>query len=109
MAALPLYSRVLVSAGGLTGTATLDVPAGFTVVVRDIDVVVGISVGLLVYGYAGDGVKFAANAFGTVTEDFTLWSWRGRQVIPGPDTFNLTTTAACDVRASGYLLSGVAP
>ena len=109
MTALPLYSRVLISSAGITGTATLDVPAGFTVVVRDIDVVAGISVGGLVYAYAGDGAKFAANQFGTVDLDFTLWSWRGRQVIPGPDTFNITTDFACDVRASGYLLSGVSP
>lgn len=109
MASVPIYSRILISSSGLTGTATLDVPAGFTVVVRDIDVVAGISVGGLVYAYGGDGTKFAAYNFGTVSLDFTLWSWRGRQVLPGPDTFNITTDFACDVRASGYLLSGVAP
>lgn len=109
MPARSLYSRLLVSAGGLVGTVTLEVPDGYTVVVRDLDVVAGISVSGLVYAYAGDGVKFAAYNFGTITTDFVLWSWRGRQVIPGPDTFNVTTDFACDVRASGYLLSGVAP
>lgn len=109
MTALPLYSRVLISSAGITGTGTFAVPAGFTVVVRDIDVVAGISVGGLVIAYAGDGAKFAANQFGTVSLDYTLWSWRGRQVIPGPDVFSITTDFACDIRSSGYLLSGVAP
>lgn len=109
MTSIPLYSTVLISESGFTGEATLEVPAGFTVVVRDIDAVAGISVGLAVFAYGTDGAKFWGVNFGTVTDDFDTLSWRGRQVIPGPGTFNISTTAACDIRASGYLLSGVAP
>lgn len=109
MTAVPVYSQLLISNAGFTGTATFGVPDGYTCVVRDIDVVVGISTGLLVYAYAGDGAKFAANQFGVVSTDFTLWSWRGRQIVPGGDIVSITTTGECDIRMSGYLLTGTGP
>lgn len=109
MTSIPLYSRVLLSESGFTGEASLEVPSGYTVVVRDIDVVAGISVGIAAWAYGTDGAKFWGVNFGTVTSDFTTQSWRGRQVVPGPGYFYISTSAACDIRASGYLLSGVAP
>lgn len=109
MAAIPVYSVLLVSEAGFTGTVSLAIPEGFTCIVRDIDVVAGISVGGLVYAYANDGAKFAANNFGTVTVDYTLWSWRGRQIIDAGDLLHITTDFECDVRASGYLLTGTGP
>lgn len=109
MSAIPVYSIVLVSNHGFTGVATFEVPSSFTCVVRDIDVVAGISVGGLAFAYGSDGAQFAANNFGTVTEDYSLWSWRGRQVFPGPDLIHFQTDFECDIRASGYLLSGVGP
>jgi hypothetical protein len=109
MAATPLYSRVLIANHAFTGEAALEVPAGFTVVVRDIDAVVGIGAGAAVWAYDTDGVQFWGVNFGVTTYNFNTLSWRGRQVIPGPGYFYISTDASADIRASGYLLSGVAP
>jgi len=109
VAALPLYSKLLHAVTGFTGTSTFSVPAGFTVVVRDIDVVVGIAAGITVVAYDGAGNTFWGVDTGVTTSTKTTFSWRGRQVIPGPDYFSITCDGACDFRSSGYLLSGVAP
>jgi len=106
---IPLYSRVLIAETAFTGEASLEVPAGYTVVVRDIDAVAGISLGGTVWAYDTDGVQFWGFTFASISGGKVTGSWRGRQVIPGPGFFNVTTDFACDVRASGYLLSGVVP
>lgn len=105
MAAIPVYSSQLIAETGFTGTATLEIPAGVVCVVRDIDAVAGVGIGASVWAYDNAGVKFAANTFSTVTVTFALWSWRGRQVLEGPDFLHLSTDAALDIRASGYLLN----
>lgn len=109
MAALPLYSTVLLAETGFTGEAALAIPAGFTVVVRDIDSVVGVSAGGTIWAYDTGGVQFWGYTFGATLAGKTTSSWRGRQVIPGPGYFYISTDFDADFRASGYLLSGVAP
>lgn len=104
MARIPVYSTLLHSLSGFVGEAAFLVPAGQIVVVRDIDVVVGISAGVLVWAYDTSGAQFWAKDFGVTTAGKTWDGWRGRQVIPGPGFFYISTDAACDVRASGYLL-----
>jgi len=109
MTSVPLYSRVLIANHAFTGEASFEIPAGFTVVVRDIDAVTGIGAGCAVWAYDNDGVQFWGVNFGVTTYNFNTRSWRGRQVIPGPSFFHISTDASCDIRASGYLLSGVSP
>ena len=105
MPSIPVYSYVLLANTGFMGTATLDVPAGSVVVVRDIDAVVGITAGGTIWAYDTNGVQFWGYTFGaTLFGKFTA-SWRGRQVIPGPGTFSITTDYSADFRASGYILS----
>jgi hypothetical protein len=106
--ATPLYSSVLLAEGGFTGEAALEIPDGLVCVVRDIDAVAGISLGGLVWAYDTNGVQFAALSF---EPDLSVkqWSpWRGRQVIPGPGYFYISSDFECDFRASGYMLSGAA-
>lgn len=109
MTALPLYSKLLLAETGFTGEASLEVPAGYTVVVRDIDVVVGITAGLAVWAYDTTGAQFFGYTWGATTYTKQTASWRGRQVIPGPGYFYVSCDGECDFRASGYLLSGVSP
>jgi hypothetical protein len=99
-----IYSRVLLAEAGFIGEAALEIPDGFVCVVRDIDLVYGIAVGLTAWAYDTSGIKF----WGVVVSGdhtFTTVSWRGRQVIPGPGFVYLSTNAACDFRMSGYLLT----
>lgn len=109
MTSIPLYSSVLIAETGFTGEATLEIPAGLTVVVRDIDAVVGIQAGTSVWAYDTDGAQFWGINFGVTSLPFNTLSWRGRQVIPGPGFLHISTSASADIRASGYILSGVAP
>lgn len=109
MAALPLYSAVLIASHAFTGEASLEVPDGLVLVVRDIDAVVGVQAGTSVWAYDNDGVQFWGVNFGVTTLPFNTLSWRGRQVIPGPSFLHISTSAAADIRASGYLLSGASP
>lgn len=105
MPALPLYSSVLIANHGFTGEAALEIPVSTVCVVRDIDVVVGITAGLAVWAYDTDGVQFWGYTWGATTYTKQTASWRGRQVIPGPGYFYISTDGAADIRASGYLLS----
>lgn len=83
----------------------MELGAGDVMVVRDIDAVAGASAGGLVWAYDTEGVQFWAYSFGTILSGKETASWRGRQVIVGPGFFYISTDFACDVRASGYLLS----
>lgn len=109
MSVIPLYSRVLIAETAFTGEASLEVPAGYTVVVRDIDAVAGISLGGTVWAYDTDGVQFWGFTFTSISGGKVTGSWRGRQVIPGPGYVYISSDFSADFRASGYLLSGVAP
>jgi hypothetical protein len=106
---IPLYSSLLIANAAFTGEATFEVPSNITLVVRDIDAVVGIQVGTSVWAYDTAGVMFWGVNFGVTSLPFNTLSWRGRQVIPGPGFFNISTSASADIRASGYLLSAASP
>jgi len=105
MAYLPAYSHVLLAETGFTGEASFEVPAGQLVVVRDIDAVVGITAGLSIWAYDTIGAQFWGYTWGATTYTKQTASWRGRQVIPGPGYFYISTDGECDFRASGYILS----
>lgn len=107
--AVPLYSAFLMGETGFTGEASLAIPAGLTLVVRDIDAVIGISLGGTIWAYDTNGIQFWGYTFSTLAAGKQTASWRGRQVIPGPGFFYISTDYAADFRASGYVLSGVAP
>jgi len=109
VAAIPVYSRMLLGEHDFTGEASLEIPAGYTVVVRDIDAVAGISLGGTVWAYDTDGVQFWGVTFSSISGGKDTLSWRGRQVIPGPGFFYISSDFSADFRASGYLLSGVSP
>jgi hypothetical protein len=107
--ATPLYSRVLLAEHDFTGESAFEVPAGLTVVVRDIDVVTGVSLGGTVWAYDSDGVQFWGYTQTSLTGGKQWAGWRGRQVIPGPGFFYISSDYSADFRSSGYLLSGVSP
>ena len=101
---MPIYSRSLVAAAGLSGTVTSVVPAGTTVVIRDVDVTLGVSAGVLVTLVGANGQVIWAWSSG-VTTDKTSAQWRGRQVIEAGQTFSVVTSAPADVTVSGYVLA----
>jgi hypothetical protein len=108
MSYAPIYSALLLAESGFEGEAAFEVPEGITLIVRDIDVVAGISLGGQVWAYDTDGAQFWGYTFTEVTGGKVSAAWRGRQAIPGPGYFYVSTDFTCDFRASGYLLTGVA-
>lgn len=108
--AVPLYSKLIIANTAFTGEAAFEIPPDLTLVVRDMDATIkGPSLGGTVWAYDTDGVIFWADTFATITLLLDWTSWRGRQVIPGPGFFYMSTTADMSIRASGYLLQGVSP
>ena len=107
--AVPLYSSVLIAETAFTGEAALEIPADRTIVVRRIDAVVGISAGGTVWAYDTAGVQFWGYTFGAVLGGKQTASWDGRQVIPGPGYFYISSDFSADFRASGYVLSPASP
>lgn len=105
MAAIPIYSSVLIANAGFTGEASFEIPVDTVLIVRDIDCVAGISAGGLVWAYDTEGVQLWANLFGVIGAGKQWAGWRGRQVIPSPGFFYISTDFECDIRASGYILS----
>jgi hypothetical protein len=103
---LPIYSSVLIASKDLLGEVALEVPDGLVCVVRDMDAVQkGPGIGATVWSYDTDGVQFWAETLPSFIDLLYWTSWRGRQVIPGPGFFYMSTTVEMDVRASGYLLT----
>jgi len=105
MAVVPIYSSVLLAEHDFTGESALEIPAGVVCVVRDIDSVAGISLGGTVWAYDTAGVQFWGYTFSSISGGKTTASWRGRQVIPGPGYFYISSDFSADFRASGYLLN----
>jgi len=103
----PVYSSVLIASSAFTGEVAFEIPSGVTCIVRDMDAVQkGPGLGATVWAYDTTGVQFWASTLPSFV-DLLYWvSWRGRQVIPGPGFFYMSTTADMDIRASGYLLQG---
>jgi hypothetical protein len=99
-----VYSVLLIEESAFTGLATYDVDDGLVVIVRDIDITYGITLGLTFRVRSGSGAQFWGGVL--VSEQNPAWAyWRGRQVIPGPGALTIEADGACDFRASGYLLT----
>ena len=105
MTAVPIYSSLLLAKHDFTGEASLEIPTGVVCVVRDIDAVVGISSGGTLWAYDNAGVQFWGYTFGTVLAGKQTASWRGRQVLVGPDYLHVSTDFSGDFRVSGYLFN----
>jgi len=99
-----VYSVHVYAANGLNGGHSDGVPAGFVLVLRDLDVYYN--------GLAGASVALQGNLSQTIwNNNFSASpngqyaSWRGRQVFDALTTWAIVTDAAMDVTLSGYLLS----
>jgi hypothetical protein len=100
----PVYSYQFISEASFTGAAVVEYPAGYVAIVRDIDVVAGVSASGSFYAYdVGTGGKFWAVSEGV--ETLATWSWRGRQVFEPGNQIGFFCDFELDVRMSGYLLS----
>jgi hypothetical protein len=106
--ALSVYSAVLIAEHDFDGEVSLEIPDGVTVVVRDIDVVTGVTYGGTVWAYDTNGVQFWGYTVNAITGGKQTASWRGRQVIPGPGYVYINSDFRADFRMSGYILQGVA-
>jgi hypothetical protein len=109
---IPVYSTVFITNPALDGEASYEILAGYTAVVRDIDVVwdgPDPIVGPAAWAYDTIGTQFWGVYETEITDLFVTWSWRGRQVIPGPGFVYLSTDNTANARMSGYLLEGTAP
>lgn len=102
-----VYSTAFIFQRGLAGNATYTVPAGFVVVVRDVDVYWGqqpVAPTGLVLGAAGQAFWSWAGAIFAANND----NWRGRHVMNAGDVLTVSVTNGnADVSVSGYRL--VAP
>lgn len=98
-----VYSSELAALRNFSGTFTYTVSSGFILVLRDLDAsydgVTGVEIRLL--GSAGQTIW---RAHGDVAHEGPF-QWRGRQVILGGQSFQITTTDGADVTVSGYLLT----
>jgi hypothetical protein len=98
-----VYSTLLINAGVLSGgSATFDVPAGFTCVIREVTATPTASgltsARVVVYG---DSYVWAIT---TGTSEVSQ-SWSGRHVVPGGQSFAVENTGAGVLwLVSGYLL-----
>lgn len=91
-------------AKGLNGTAVYTVPAGFVAVLRDLDAYFGGDIApqnMFLHGPAGQAIWW--NGWTVLIAGVA--QWRGRQVIQGGESFDVTTDAPMDVSVSGYLLT----
>lgn len=86
------------------GGGIYTVPAGYTAVVRDIDIFYSGGVGSYVNVINPVYGTFAYAAFGA-SVDGALISWRGRQVFQAGEAIEWACTDDVDLMASGYLLA----
>lgn len=102
---IPVYSTNFITVHGLNGTRSYSVPAGYIVVLRDLDVYYGGGLGAAtVFLQNGLGAAIWSNAFGALASG-QYASWRGRQVINNPYSVSIVTDSPMDVMLSGYLLT----
>jgi len=104
MSAVPIYSTRFLAEAGFTGSAAFLVPAGYVAVVRDIDSVVYTGAGATIQAGIGGSAVFWAVTEGVVAVTATN-SWRGRVVLNAGEQLVVSTDAAVDFVASGYLLT----
>lgn len=102
---LPVYSQLFHAVHSFIGVSNFEIPAGQRAIVRDIDLVVGISAGITLIAADGSRNQFWGLTTDVVGAGKRTYSWRGRQVIDGPGFFTIDVDAECDFRSSGYLLS----
>lgn len=103
MARAVYSTRFIVLHGGSFGQYT--VAAGFIAVVRDVDTYASSEFGesiVFLQGSSGQAMWQWQSGLGQES----YGSWRGRQVIFGDESFNVTVEGvACDATVSGYLLT----
>lgn len=104
MASLPIYSHRLLAEAGFIGEAGFLVPAGSVLVVRDIDVWCPVGIGASVQAGIGGSAVFWGYTFGVVTVQ-AHQAWRGRLALVAGEQLVISTDAALDFVASGYLLT----
>jgi hypothetical protein len=98
-----VYSERLAAQAGYTGTLDVFAPTGFTMVVRDMDVVYdGGSAGeMSVIGTAGQIIWFCSAPGGA-----EIFQWRGRQVFSQGEFFSMqVNSGSFDFTVSGYHLA----
>jgi len=100
--AQPVYSTRLLGAHNNIGPVPFLVPAGYTVVVRDLDCVTeptgGCNILLLVAGF----LVFIRQL--GLEPQFSYTEWRGRIVAFEGEVIQVDTTDTSDFALSGYLL-----
>jgi hypothetical protein len=101
----PVYSERFVAVSGLTSIVSYTVPAGYRMVLRDIDIFQGSQPTAPDFRCRGAGGATIFQITGGVLTD--TWSaWRGRQVFyEGERVDFIANVGNCDVTASGYLLT----
>jgi hypothetical protein len=99
-----VYSRSFISQAGGSGDWTYDVPAGYTAIIRDIDIYWG-----------SQATPPSGRVLGNAGQAFATWqgailapnimNWRGRHVIAGPGVVTVRVdNGNADISVSGYLL-----
>lgn len=103
-----VYSTLLIAVVAIDPSAEYTVPAGYTVVVRDVC--------MLFYGSPADtsgGVQGAGDgawiAYCLQVDPYQFYHWEGRQVIGPGDSVHALASGENEVsiRVSGYLLQNV--
>ena len=100
-----IYSVRLVSVHDQPGVVpvTFTVPAGKTMVVRDMDVYYGTALSAReVFAIGSAGQVFWQDSVGSGENGWRMW--RGRQVFLEGEEFQMFGTDTVDMTASGYLL-----
>jgi hypothetical protein len=101
-----VYSTQFIAWSDETNPPAFEVPTGYVLVLRDIDVVSG--GGSIINWEAGatPGSKIAGGQF-TVESIIQHQQWRGRQVFNAGEFIYFASDGATDGRVSGYLLADV--
>ncbi len=89
----------------ISAPATYTVPTGFVLVLRDIDLYNGDVLGntAFVQFSSTPAVVFFQASWGV--NELGWRPWRGRQIFYAGESFTAVANRACDILASGYLLS----
>ena len=100
-----VYSTLLISQQGVSGSLSYDVPTGYVLVVRDVDIYIHGDLISTTY-YVTDNESDATFAWSASPEagDPGLYSWRGRKVVNAGSGITVSGGGTYDVNISGYLL-----
>lgn len=103
---LSVYSHRIYAEAGLNGSYVYTVPAGYVLVLRDIDAYANVTLAsreIHVLGSAGQTIWW--HAWNSTSNAQETAQWRGRQVLIAGETLTFTTSDLIDITASGYLLA----